>query len=258
MRTLALAGTRRPSPTTTRQSVCSPTLPRPSTIGVFPTTRLAGTRRPLSDLDAAIRLQPDNTFAFFFRGLSHAQLGRYAETITDLETAAELAQTAGDDDFAVTIEEALEDEAIRLRSDFAVAYYNRGVALADLGRYEKAIVDYDKAIRLRPDYAEAYNNRGVALADLGRYEKAIVDYDKAIRLRPDYAEAYNNRGVAYVDLGRYEKAIVDYDKAIRLRPDFAEAYYNRGNAHGVLGQYEKAIVDYDEAIRLRPDLAEAH
>ena len=66
-------------------------------------------------------------------------------------------------------------------SDDAAAYYSRGLAHAELGRYEKAIAEYDEAIRLRPDYVEAYNSRGTAHAELGRHEKAIADYDVANR-----------------------------------------------------------------------------
>ena len=93
------------------------------------------------------------------------------------------------------------DRAIRLRSDFAGAYYNRGIAKAKLGRYDDAITDYDEAIRLKPDDAEAYYNRGIAKAKLGRYDDAITDYDEAVRLKTDYAEAYNNRGNAKTTLG---------------------------------------------------------
>ena len=50
-------------------------------------------------------------------------------------------------------------------------------------------------IRLKPDYATAYYNRGIAKDDLGQYFDAIADYDIAIRLKPDYATAYYNRGI---------------------------------------------------------------
>ena len=150
------------------------------------------------------------------------------------------------------------DRAIRLKGDFAEAYYNRGVSKGTLERYDDAITDYDQAIRLKPDYAEAYNNRGISKAALERYDDAIADYDQAIRLRPDFAETYNNRGASKAVLGRYDDATADFDEAIRLRRDYAEAYYNRGNTKDELGRYNDAIADYDETIRLKPDYAEAY
>ncbi len=150
------------------------------------------------------------------------------------------------------------DAAIRLNPDLVEAYYNRGNAEDELGKYDAAIADYDAAIRLNPDYAKAYNNRGNVKYSLGKYDAAIADYDEVIRLKPDLAEAYYNRGNAEGKLGKYDAAIADYDEAIRLKPDYAKAYNNRGNAEGKLGKYDAAIADYDEAIRLKPDDAEAY
>ena len=142
------------------------------------------------------------------------------------------------------------DEAIRLKPDYATAYYNRGNAKRSLGRHEEAIADYDEAIQLKSDYAKAYNNRGNAKRSLGRHEEAIADYDEAIRLKSDYAKAYNNRGNAKRSLGRHEEAIADYDEAIRLNPDYAEAYNNRGEANISLNRADEAHRDFETAITL--------
>ena len=157
-------------------------------------------------------------------------------------------------------EDALADyaEAIRLKPDYAGAFYNRGVAKAKLGRYEDALADFAEAIRLKPDHASPYYNLGIVKAKLGRYEDALADYAEAIRLKPDHAGAFYNRGVAKAKLGRYEDALADFAEAIRLKPDLADAYNNRGVAKAELGRYEDALADYAEAIRLKPDLAEAY
>ncbi|QES96794.1 tetratricopeptide repeat protein [Orientia tsutsugamushi] len=51
----------------------------------------------------------------------------------------------------------------------------------------------DVAIKCNPDCIEAYINKGIALRELGQYQKAIENYDTAIRYRPDDAEAYVNK-----------------------------------------------------------------
>ncbi|MDR3207349.1 MAG: tetratricopeptide repeat protein, partial [Oscillospiraceae bacterium] len=67
--------------------------------------------------------------------------------------------------------------------------------------------DYNKAIELKSNYAKAYFNRGIAYDETHQKEKAIVDYSKAIELKSDYAKAYLNRGIAYGDIGENKKAI---------------------------------------------------
>jgi tetratricopeptide (TPR) repeat protein len=147
------------------------------------------------------------------------------------------------------------NSAIKLQSDYAEAYYNRGLAYYNLDQYQRAIEDYNEAIRLQPDLAEAYCNRGNAYKNLGHNQRAIEDYNEAIRLQPDLAAAYYNKGNAYYNLDQYQRAIEDYNEAIRLQPDYAEPYYNRGIAYNNLGQNQRAIEDYNEAIRLKPNLA---
>jgi len=66
---------------------------------------------------------------------------------------------------------------------------------------------------LNPNFAEAYNNRGLAYAELNKYEQAIEDYGKAIELNPAFAEAYGNRGIAYSEIRRYEESARDLKKA---------------------------------------------
>ena len=150
------------------------------------------------------------------------------------------------------------DQALRLKPDFAEAYNNRGYAKGDLGRHGAALIDYDEAIRLKPGVAEVYNNRGVTKKALGQHDDALADYDEAIRLKPDYAEAYKNRGSTKGELGRHDDALTDYDKAISLKSDYAEAYNDRGYVKKALGRHDDALADYDKAIRLKPELTLAY
>ena len=81
---------------------------------------------------------------------------------------------------------------------------------------EDALVANNQAIRLKPDLAEAYYNRGVAKKQLGRYDDAIVDYDKAIRLKPNDVEAHFSRGTAKAALDLKDEARKDFETALEL------------------------------------------
>ena len=43
--------------------------------------------------------------------------------------------------------------------------------------------------------SEDYFQRANVRVALGKYEKAIADYERAIELKPDYVEAYNQPGI---------------------------------------------------------------
>jgi tetratricopeptide (TPR) repeat protein len=148
-------------------------------------------------------------------------------------------------------------EAIRLKPDFAEAFYNRGLARQAKGDLEGELQDYNDAIRLKPDYAKAFNNRGNVRQAKGDLEAALADYNEAIRLKPDYANAFYNRGNARKAKGDLEAALEDYNEAIRLKHDTADAFNNRGVARQAKGDLEAALEDYNEAIRLKPDYADA-
>jgi len=82
---------------------------------------------------------------------------------------------------------------------------------------------HDEAIRLDPGYALAWNSKGIALADLGRYDEAILAYDEAIRIDPEYARAWNNKGMALKSLGRTAEAEAAFSRARELELAMAAA-----------------------------------
>jgi tetratricopeptide (TPR) repeat protein len=64
----------------------------------------------------------------------------------------------------------------------ANTYYNRGLAWAAQGKFDKAIRDFNKTIALDPKAADAYNNRANAWASTGELDNAIKDYAEAVEL----------------------------------------------------------------------------
>ena len=114
------------------------------------------------------------------------------------------AQAVNEIDSSRAIE--LYTQLLKLDSNIAAAYNNRGLRLYNLGDLDGALSDYDKAISLNPDYdATVYYNRGSLKYNLGDLDGALSDYDKAISLNPDYAEAYNNRALCYCKMVVEEK-----------------------------------------------------
>jgi tetratricopeptide (TPR) repeat protein len=159
---------------------------------------------------------------------------------------------------------AAYEQALAIKPDDHQAFYNKEIALADLGRYEQAIAAYEQALAIKPDDHQAFSNKGIALADLGRYEQAIAAYEQALAIKPDLHEAFSNKGIALADLGRYEQAIASYEQAIAsyeqalaIKPDDHQAFYNKEIALAALGRYEQAIASYEQALAIKPDFWQA-
>lgn len=75
--------------------------------------------------------------------------------------------------------EADFSDAIRVNSNNAYIYYNRGNLHAMRQELAKAIDDYTIAIRIDNSMAEAYYNRGIARAKAGNKDAAVQDLSKA-------------------------------------------------------------------------------
>ncbi|HJZ91605.1 MAG TPA: tetratricopeptide repeat protein [Gemmataceae bacterium] len=140
----------------------------------------------------------------------------------------------------------------------AAAYVHRGDALRLRGEYERAIADYGQALRLDANHLLAHLNRGLVNRLTGRPEAAIADLTEALRLEPRNVVALNGRGAAHADLGRYDLAIADHTEALRLDPSLAWAYQSRGDAYSGRREYDQAIADYTQALRLNPHFLLAH
>ena len=96
-----------------------------------------------------------------------------------------------------------------------MAWTNKGVSFAALGRHQEALKAYDKAIEIKPDDHKAWHNKGNAIRKLGRYEEALKVYDKAIEIKPDFHLAWSNKVDALRKLGRDEEAIKVYQQATK-------------------------------------------
>ncbi len=146
----------------------------------------------LAAYEQAIRLDPTDAHAYFYKGNALYMLKRYEEALGAYE------------------------QAIRLDPTDADYYYMKGHLLYNLKRYKEALAAYEQAIRLDPNYVHAYNGKGNALSDLKRYEEALAAYEQAIRLDPNFAYAYENKGDVLSDLKRYKEAEQAFEKARQL------------------------------------------
>jgi len=124
------------------------------------------------------------------------------------------------------------------------AYFKRGNAFREEGKFARALADYDRMIALDPSFPQVYINRGALWGGLGRLDRALQDFTTAIALEPSLAMAYGNRSQVFIATGRLGDALQDLDREIALAPSFANAHVRRGQVYLKMGSRERAIADF--------------
>ena len=71
-------------------------------------------------------------------------------------------------------------------------YANIGFNLGETHHLPEAVDAYAKSLELDPNDARAHNDLGVALVQLGEYEKAAEQFDDTLRIDPNYSDAKRN------------------------------------------------------------------
>ncbi len=149
-------------------------------------------------------------------------------------------------------------EAVHLDPESALYRNTLGVVfLHYLARPAEAQAEFQKALEINPSYAEAQANLGIALAQQGRWQDAVLAYRKALSLPiyPTPELAYANLGWAYLSLNRLKEAEEAYRAAIQLQPKFTQAYYFLGVVLEQEGLRTEAKAAFRSARDLDPDSA---
>ena len=158
----------------------------------FAYARLDKHERALEDYQESIRLDPENKYTYLNRVTSLFNLERYDSAIKDLDTVIDLDPTS------------------------ALAFRRRAYALPEIGRNRESIKHYKKALKLEPDPV-TYHNLGQILADMGKFRKAIENFDQAILMDSTEHSVYQDRSAAYKELGKLDHARKDSIKAGTLQ-----------------------------------------
>jgi len=174
----------------------------------------------LTDYNKAIELDPNDANAYYSRGFSYNNSGKYELAIADYS------------------------KAIELDPKDAVAYNDRGISYDSLSKYDLAIADYNKAIELDPQNADAYNS--LAFLYVTAKNKKHIDGKKAVKLAQKAVELSKGQdpapidtlGAAYAKLGQFDKAIEAQSKAISILEQKGE--------QSEADNYRKVLEDYQE------------
>ena len=129
-------------------------------------------------------------------------------------------------EFQTALDVRLRNSQTHYNLGAALIQSNLGNALARKQLWDQAIDHLQEAVRLRPDYADAYFNLGSVLFQQGRLDEAIAQWRKALAIRPQDAEAHRNVASAFRKQGKVKEAISEYEQALNMAPEDSVALNN--------------------------------
>ena len=125
------------------------------------------------------------------------------------------------------------EQAIRLDSKLALAYYGKANCLYSLKDLSSALTAYEQAIQLAPSFNRSYLGKGSVLRDLQRYPEAVAAFDQFIRLSPDGTFVHTiqvERGDLLMLMRRPTEALAAYEAALRIEPNYYPAVNGKNMA----------------------------
>ncbi|MBZ0282535.1 MAG: protein kinase [Anaerolineae bacterium] len=242
------------------------------------------TAQSITEMDAAIRLDPSNPILYGLRAAVRARTGRFLDMRRDADSMERLSPP-----------DALFPEYLRATEPFIT------------GELATAIQQYDAIIDQRPDDWFPYNMRAWLRYQQGDYEAAKADYALSIEREPnmnwpyivsalialregrmsdargyldvilqqfpdpDFAQRTirallgdqadtNVVGPMFSSVGnfilkQYDQMLVNVQAALVIEPDMTDLYSLQGFAHCSLGQYAEGEAAYTLGIEREPDIA---
>ncbi len=151
---------------------------------------LGENEKALHHFDQALLHQPNDPSAYQQRGSALRAMRRYVDALASYDCAL----------------------ACPLEPESAAAIHNdRAIVWHEMGQFEEAQAEYQQALALRPDYPLAYYNQGNLWRDGQRFDEALASYQKATELDPTYADAYWVPALVWLLQGQLEKGFERYE-----------------------------------------------
>ncbi|MGK7910395.1 MAG: tetratricopeptide repeat protein [Synechococcus sp.] len=223
--------------------------------------------------EQAIALEPKESEAWSVHSEVLRELEQYPEAIAsarkaqdlDPESSFALAQEC----FAFAAlkqnEPALDacDRALALDGNWvkispALAWYRRGVILAQMERLEVAVAAFDHALLLEADDSESLASRCEVLIQLEDYTQAIETCAQAVDGNGRWgdtspAETWFYQGVARSRLEQFPAAVSAFDRSIRLDNSQPAAWQEQGIVLARMKRYREALTSFEQAAQLQPE-----
>jgi len=141
--------------------------------------------------------------------------------------------------------------------DVASEYYDLGNAYVELGKYDKAITEFQAALKIDPGFVKADYNLALAYAHAKRTNDAIAALKRLLAADHQNTQLLSALGWAYHLAGLEENALSQYSTVISLSPADLNALYNTGIILWKLKRPHEAMDKLNALLARAPDDTDA-
>src|ERR1700722_9524632 len=127
-------------------------------------------------------------------------------------------------------------------------FFNLGLILDEMGRFEEALDAYRRAIQIEPDHLAALGRLGVDLIRTGRLRQSLKTFQKMAEVDPAHELSYCHRILIYSELGEHEKAEEMFYTARLYKEHCPRCYDHMGRSLAARGQYDRAIFCFQKCL----------
>lgn len=149
-------------------------------------------------------------------------------------------------------------DAIKLKPDYMMAYYNRGALFAKTKEYDNAIVDMHQVLQLDSTYYDAYIILGEVYIGKSDIATATKMYETVLKKIPTYKKGLQGMAMCLFYLRKYDESISYFTKYIAQAKNDEDAYYKRGLAYFSMDNFQMAIQDYTQSIQINEKYKQAY
>ncbi|HUH84040.1 MAG TPA: tetratricopeptide repeat protein [Stellaceae bacterium] len=147
--------------------------------------------------------------------------------------------------------------AAKAQPHSAIAQFQLGLVLQQLGRTGEAERCYRAALRLAPDHADALNNLSVLLEQKGRRDEAETLLRRAVAAHPGAGTVWCNLARLLLEADRLDAAADAFTRALGLAQVAATAQYGLGLVRRRQERLGDAETHFRAALAQNPALADA-
>ena len=127
-----------------------------------------------------------------------------------------------------------------------------GIALADQGKVDEAIQQFQRVLQNDPNNAPALQNLGIAALRRNDVHSAQQYLSRALELNPRLPLALNTMGVVYARQGDFQNAVASWQRAVEVDPRQYDALYNIGLVEGRAGHSAEARAALTQFVNTAP------